>query len=202
MHTCSIQSKTTQKNSRKHLEEQKLEVRNNSKSTQLNSGKNSCTGYTGGPAPAHPKATGYTGALAPVHPDSAVGIRSWKTQHHRLHRCPLDKHRSMHHVILQRPCFQAWESFYFTGYTGGLTLEHRCIHPCNDRRLCLGNWRNSSAPVTPVPLRNIHRCITVRLSQCQDVNGYYLVLVWPVALMLPLRSIRCLRLSGQILSNG
>ena len=75
MHTCSIQSKTAQKNSRKYLEEQKLEVRNNSKSTQLKTEKNSCTGYTGDSAPVHPKATGCTDALAPVHPNSAVGFK-------------------------------------------------------------------------------------------------------------------------------
>ena len=160
MHTCSIQSKTTQKNSRKHLEEQKLEVRNNSKSTQLNSGKNSCTGYTGGPAPAHPKATGYTGALASFHPDSAAGIRSWKTQHHRLHRCPLDKHWSIHHVILQRPCFLAWESFYFTGYTGGLTLAM---------------IRGSALETKETLQHRLHRCLLgtftdALLSDCHSVR--------------------------------
>ena len=36
---------------------------------------------------------------------------------------------------------------------------------------------NPSAPVTPVPLRSMHRCNSARLSQCQIVNGYYLVLV-------------------------
>ena len=50
-------------NSRKHLEEQKLEERNDFKSTQLKTEKLSCTGYTGARAPVHPKATGYTGAL-------------------------------------------------------------------------------------------------------------------------------------------
>jgi len=79
MHTCSIQFKTTQKNSRKHLEEQKLEVRNNSKSTQLNSDKNSSAGYTGDPAPVHPKATGCTGALPPVHPEKCSRVQEWKT---------------------------------------------------------------------------------------------------------------------------
>jgi len=75
MHTCSIQSKSAQKNSRKHLEEQKLEDRNDSKSIEPKTEKHSCTGYTGGPAPVHPKATGCAGALAPVHPDSATGFK-------------------------------------------------------------------------------------------------------------------------------
>ena len=136
MHTCSIQSKTTQKNSRKHLEEQKLEVRNISKSTQLNLGKNSCTGYTGGPAPVHPKATGCTGAIAPVYPDKCSRIQVKKTKYHRLHRCPLDKHRSIHHVILQRACIGDSKLRFSTGYTGGLTQEHRCIHHSIDQRLC------------------------------------------------------------------
>ena len=74
MHTCSIQSKVAQKNSRKHLEKQKLGARNNFKSTQLKTENNSCTGYTGESAPVHPKATGYTGAMALVHPDSAAGL--------------------------------------------------------------------------------------------------------------------------------
>ena len=43
MHTCSIQFKTAQKNSRKHLEEQKLEGRINSKSIKLKKEKDSCT---------------------------------------------------------------------------------------------------------------------------------------------------------------
>ena len=73
MHTCSTQSKTAQKNTTKQLEEQKLEVRINSKSTQLKTGRNSCTGYTGAHAPVHPMATGYTGAMPPVHPDSSAG---------------------------------------------------------------------------------------------------------------------------------
>ena len=90
MHTCSIQSKKAQKNSTKHLEEQKVEERNNSKSTQLKTGKFSCTGYTGSKAPVHPKATGCTGALAPVHPDSAAGVKCKKTQHHQLHRCHMN----------------------------------------------------------------------------------------------------------------
>ena len=38
-YTCSIQSKIAQKNSRKHLEEQKVEERNNYKSTQLKTEK-------------------------------------------------------------------------------------------------------------------------------------------------------------------
>jgi len=74
MHTYSIQSKTAQKNSRKHLEKQKLGARNNSKSTQLKTEKNSCTGYTGAHAPIHPEATGYTGAMTPVHLDCAAGL--------------------------------------------------------------------------------------------------------------------------------
>jgi len=66
LHTCSIQSKTAQKTSRKYLEEQKLEERINSKLTQLKTEKVGCTGYTGDQAPVHPKATGYTDAQAPV----------------------------------------------------------------------------------------------------------------------------------------
>jgi len=54
------------------LEEQKIEKRINSKSTQLETERNSCTGYTGGAAPVHPKATCYTGALSPVYPDSVA----------------------------------------------------------------------------------------------------------------------------------
>jgi len=73
MHTCSIQSKKAQKNSTKHLEEQKVEERNNSKLTQLKTDRFSCTGYTGAPAPVHPMATGYTGVMPPVHPDKAAG---------------------------------------------------------------------------------------------------------------------------------
>jgi hypothetical protein len=54
------------------LEEQKIEKRINSKSTQLETERNSCTGYTGGAAPVHPKATWYTGALSPVYLDSVA----------------------------------------------------------------------------------------------------------------------------------
>jgi len=48
------------------LEEQKVEERINPKSAQLKSEKGSCTGYTGGGAPVHPKATGCTSAFPPV----------------------------------------------------------------------------------------------------------------------------------------
>ena len=75
MHTCSTQSKTTQKNSKKYLEEQKVEERINSKSTQLETERNSCTGYTDAQAPVHPKAAGYTGALAPVYSDNEAGFK-------------------------------------------------------------------------------------------------------------------------------
>jgi len=78
MHTCSIQSKTAEKNSTKQLEEQKLEVRINSNSTQLKTGKPNCTGYNGALAPVNPMATGYTGAMAPVHPGSAAGTGEGK----------------------------------------------------------------------------------------------------------------------------
>jgi len=75
MRICSIQSKTTQKNSKKYLEKQEVEERINPKSTQLKSEKYSSTGYTGGRAPVLPKATGYTGALSPVEPVSAARIK-------------------------------------------------------------------------------------------------------------------------------
>jgi len=78
MHTCSIQSKIAEKNSTKQLEEQKLEVRINSNSTQLKTGKPSCTGYNGALAPVNPMATGYTDATAPVHPGSAAGTGEGK----------------------------------------------------------------------------------------------------------------------------
>ena len=91
---------------KKHLEERKLEVRNNSKSTQLNSDKNSSTGYTGDPAPVHPKATGCTGALGLVHLDSAARTRVKNISCTGYTGDPMTKHRSIHHVILQRACFR------------------------------------------------------------------------------------------------
>ena len=177
MHTCSIQSKTAQKNSRKHLEKQKLGARNNFKSTQLKTENNSCTGYTGESAPVHPKATGYTGALGPVYPDSDARFRVENISCTGYTSAPLDKHRSMHRVILQRACFRASKVLFSTGYTGGMESKHRCIHIANDQRFCWLNCKYFSAPVTPVPQRSMHRCISVKLLQCQIVNGYYLVLV-------------------------
>ena len=131
------------------MEEQKLKERINSNSFQPKTTKLSCTGYTGESASVHPKAT------------------SKKPQCHRLHRCPVIEHRSIHHVILQRACFRAWEVLFSTGYTGGLILDHRCIHSGIDQRLCSGSEGNSSAPVTPVPYLSRHRCIAVRLSLIQ-----------------------------------
>ena len=174
MHTCSIQSKTAQKNSRKHLEKQKLGARNNFKSTQLKTENNSCTGYTGGAVPVHPKATGYTGALGPVYPDSDARFRVENINCTGYTNAPLDKHRSMHRVILQRACFWAWKVLFSTDYTGGMESKHRCIHIANDQRLCSLNCKIPLAPVTPVPLRNKHRCNIVSLCTVSDANSYYL----------------------------
>ena len=163
MHTCSIQSKSAQKNSRKHLEEQKLKERINCKSTQLKSEKDSSTGYTDESAPVHPKATGYTGALGPVYPDSDARFRVENINCTGYTNAPLDKHRSMHRVILQRACFRAWKVLFSTGYTGGMESKHRCIHIANDQRFCWLNCKYFSATVTPVPQRSMHWCISVRL---------------------------------------
>ena len=121
---------------------------------------------------------------------------------HRIHRCPIGHHRSMHRVITQRACF--WVKNFSTSpvtpvtyiwTTGAFTLA---LITCYAK----GVEGNPSASVTPVPHRRQHRCNIVRLSQCQDVNGYYLGSVWPDAPVILRRSIRCIRLSGQFLSNG
>ena len=199
MHTCWIQFKTTQKDSRKHLEEQKIKKRINSKSTQLETLRNSCTGYTSGAAPVHPKATCYIGALSPVYPDSVAEFGWRKRQYHRLHRWPMTEHRSIHHVILQRAC-KLGQKLHFS--TGALKKMHRCTHPCFDQRLCSGQWRKffSTGYTGATPKHApVQYCQTVPVS---DVNGYYLILVWPDTPVLPLRSIRWLRLFGQFVPNG
>ena len=184
------------------MEEQKVEERINSKSTQLEIERNCCTGYTGGAVPVHPKATGYTGALAPVHPDSAArpGWKILVAQDTPVTPWPstgLFTMLSFREYVLGVRNFAsapvtlvAW-----IGSTGALTVVMI-------RDTALGFEENPSAPITPVPQRSMHRCMSVKLSQCQIVNGYYLVLVWLVTPVLPLRSIRCLWLSGQFLSNG
>ena len=130
--------------------------------------RKSCTGYTGAHAPIHPEATGYTGAMAPVHPDSAAGLGWRKRQYHRLHRCATNEHRSIHSVILKRACIWGDKCLFRTSYTGGLILDHRCIHSGIDQRLCNGQWRK-------ILQHRLHRCRTLAstgaiLSNCHNVR--------------------------------
>jgi len=170
MHTCSIQSKTTKKtqeNTRKN-KSSKLESTPNQLSWKTE--RNSCTGYTGAHEPVHPTATGYTGAMPPVHPNSAAGLRWRKMQCHRIHRCPLTLHPSIHIVITQRACIWGPSIFFFTGYTGASNLDHRCIHPCIDQRLCSGQCRNFfSTGYTGASPKHapVQYCQTAAVSDCQ-----------------------------------
>ena len=141
MHICSIQSKTTQKNSKKYLEKQEVEERINPKSTQLKSEKYSSTGYTGGRAPVLPKATGYTGALSPVEPVSAARIK--------VENISITGYTGVQQMStglftvssLREHVFGGDKCLFSTSYTGGLILDHQCIHSGIDQRLCSWNSR-------------------------------------------------------------
>jgi len=93
----------------------------------------------------------------------------------------MDKHRSIHHVILQRACFGGKDLRFSTGYTGGVNWKHRCIDCGNDQRHCFGISRKPfSTGYTGASKEHapVHLCQTVTVSDCQrllfgfSVTGY------------------------------